>query len=143
MELAEYAKVYQDRAAQVRASLDALRAGNFETPEELHGLLRRFVLNKYLLPPDVTEESLNQLAAMSVERTMELYGAAGRPDHAATCEGTTSAMNKKVLLLMAIQKELDIRFDPAETAEMKTTRAISRVVFRMLKQGVREHETQS
>ena len=141
MDLAGYTKCYRAEATAVQESLADLRHGRYSTEEELHTLLHRFVLHKYLLPQDTEEESLDTLARMSVERTLMLYGASTRPDHAATCEGTTSAMNKKVLLLLSIQQELGVRFDPAEAAGLTTTMDVARLLFYLLAERGHDHET--
>ena len=41
-------------------------------------------------------------------------------------------MNKKVLLLMAIQKELNIKFPLDEVVQIKDTKKLTSVVYRQL-----------
>ena len=53
-------------------------------------------------------------------------------DNKASCDGATSAMNKKVLLLMAIQKELNIKFPLDEVVQIKDTKKLTSVVYRQL-----------
>lgn len=133
MDFSAFAQNYIRQREQAEHALDALRCGECRTEEAIHTALHRFVLQKHLLPGDTREERLDELARLSVERALK-YGTV-RTDHPATCEGTTSAMNKKVLLLMAVQKELGIRFEPGTTAALETTRDIARVVGGLLAGG--------
>ena len=53
-------------------------------------------------------------------------------DGAHSCEGTTSAMNKKVLLLMALDLRLYIKFSAQNSANLTDTRLIAQEVWKML-----------
>lgn len=133
MDYTAFAQGYIRRREQAEHALDAIRRGEWTSQEELYAGLRAFVLQKYLLPPDTREDRLDELARLSVERALA-HGAV-RADHPATCEGTTSAMNKKVLLLLAVQRELGVRFEPGTTAGLETVRDIARAVSALLGGG--------
>ena len=80
--------------------------------KSLHQDLYGFILSKYILLGDVTDiYDLTELAELSVAKTIQMPKEDSKQlDGAHSCEGTTSAMNKKVLLLMALQKGLNIKF---------------------------------
>ena len=77
---------------------------------ELHTYIYDYVLYKYNLFGEVSDVYvLDDLAELSVAKAIKLSKEqAIAYDNKASCDGATSAMNKKVLLLMAIQKELNI-----------------------------------
>ena len=86
---------------------------------------------------DVTDVyNLTELAELSVAKTIRMPKEESRQlDGAHSCEGTTSAMNKKVLLLMALQKGLGIKFLPDTTADLTDTRQIAQEVWHLLAAG--------
>lgn len=100
----------------------------------LHEHIYEYVLYKYNLSGEVRDVYvLNDLAELSVAKALKLSREqAVAFDNKGTCDGTTSAMNKKVLLLMAVQRELDIRFPPLETAKITTTQLLADAVRREL-----------
>jgi hypothetical protein len=78
--------------------------------------------------------SLNKLSELSVARAIRLSEEGIKKiDNPATCEGTTSAMNKKVLLLMAIQKELNFKYPIEIIANIETTMDLADAVYKALK----------
>ena len=89
-----------------------LSAGNFTDWQSLHEILYQFILCKYSLYGICHDiYSLDTLAQMSVAKTIQMTGKdAFKADSKASCEGTTSAMNKKILLLMALQRRRGIFF---------------------------------
>ncbi|MCU6761179.1 Uncharacterised protein [uncultured Roseburia sp.] len=110
-----------------------LSAGNFTDWQSLHEILYQFILCKYSLYGICHDiYSLDTLAQMSVAKTIQMTGKdAFKADSKASCEGTTSAMNKKILLLMAIQKLMGISFPREVTAKLTDTKLIARAVFEL------------
>ena len=53
-------------------------------------------------------------------------------DTAKSCDGATSAMAKKVLLFMTLERELGLQLPALETARVKTLEDISQMVFRTM-----------
>lgn len=124
--------LFYRKKAQQYAEL--LSAGNFAGWQKLHEVLYPFILCKYSLYGSCENVyDLDQLAEMSVAQTIRLSGKdAFKADSKASCEGTTSAMNKKILLLMAIQRELGIHFPREITADLTDTKKIAQAVFRLI-----------
>lgn len=119
---------------QADACMQRLCAGDYEDPDALHRDLYGFIKAKYLLPEDLDGiYDLTELAQMSVARTIQMTKVdAFKADSAHSCEGTTSAMNKKVLLLMALQKGMQICFLPERTAELTDTKLLADEVYRLV-----------
>ena len=53
-------------------------------------------------------------------------------DTAKSCDGATSAMAKKVLLFMTIERELGLQLPALETARVKTLEDIAQLVYRTM-----------
>lgn len=126
--------LYQQKSVEYMKKMQSL---SYTTWETLHEDLYGFILSKYILLGDVTDVyNLTELAELSVAKTIRMPKEESRQlDGAHSCEGTTSAMNKKVLLLMALQKGLGIKFLPDTTADLTDTRQIAREVWHLLAAG--------
>ena len=126
--------LYQQKSVEYMKKMQSL---SYPTWETLHEDLYGFILSKYILLGDVTDVyNLTELAELSVAKTIRMPKEESRQlDGAHSCEGTTSAMNKKVLLLMALQKCLGIKFLPDTTADLTDTRQIAQEVWHLLAAG--------
>lgn len=126
--------LYQQKSVEYMKKMQLL---SYPTWETLHEDLYGFILSKYILLGDVTDVyNLTELAELSVAKTIRMPKEESRQlDGAHSCEGTTSAMNKKVLLLMALQKGLGIKFLPDTTADLTDTRQIAQEVWHLLAAG--------
>ena len=126
--------LYQQKSVEYMKKMQSL---SYPTWETLHEDLYGFILSKYILLGDVTDVyNLTELAELSVAKTTRMPKEESRQlDGAHSCEGTTSAMNKKVLLLMALQKGLGIKFLPDTTADLTDTRQIAQEVWHLLAAG--------
>lgn len=126
--------LYQQKSVEYMKKMQSL---SYPTWETLHEDLYGFILSKYILLGDVTDVyNLTELAELSVAKAIRMTKEESRQlDGAHSCEGTTSAMNKKVLLLMALQKGLGIKFLPDTTADLTDTRQIAQEVWHLLAAG--------
>ena len=123
--------VYRKKAEELRGKI---RNGSYESGSALHEDLYPYILCKYSLWGDETDVyDLNELAQLSVAKTIKLTSEeAVRKDSSASCEGTTSAMKKKVLLLINMQKELDFAFPAGSTGKLTDTKKIADAVGEIL-----------
>ena len=114
--------------------IDYIKAHRHMEEDELHTYIYDYVLYKYNLFGEVADVYvLDDLAELSVAKALKLSKEqAIAYDNKASCDGATSAMNKKVLLLMAIQKELNIKFPLDEVVQIKDTKKLTSVVYRQL-----------
>lgn len=114
--------------------IDYIKAHPHMGEDELHIYIYDYVLYKYNLFGEVADVYvLDDLAELSVAKAIKLSKEqAIAYDNKASCDGATSAMNKKVLLLMAIQKELNIKFPLDEVVQIKDTKKLTSVVYRQL-----------
>ena len=71
---------------------------------------------------------------MSIARALKLdKDLMKEVDNAAECTGSTSAMRKKVLLIMSLQKSVGVELAPSATAQASTLKALAELIFTELK----------
>ena len=89
--------------------------------------LRDFVLHKYMLSPEMElPENFSALTEFSLSRSMKISPELVKEfDLARSCDGASSAMAKKVLLFMAIQRELGILLPARASAQITTIQALA------------------
>ncbi len=116
--------------------MEIIRSADPLTYEVLHEELYRFVLIKFLLQDEDRPEndSFPELAELSLAKSMKVSPALVEEfDAAASCDGATSVMAKKVLLFMAIQRALNIELPALESARVQTMHDLSRMIWNTLK----------
>ncbi|MCD8099884.1 MAG: hypothetical protein LUE06_04795 [Oscillospiraceae bacterium] len=132
------ASLLEGAAGEAQREAEALLQAPDLTPQLVARHLRAYILAKYLLPADCREESITELASLSLQRTMKLdAGIVHELDKAAPCNHATSESTKKVLLLYAIQKDLSIHPAPQELTEAATVSELAQVVYEAM---LRERE---
>ena len=97
--------------------------------------ITQYVLDKFLLTgEDLAEtDSFDGLTERSLARSMQVSPELVKEfDTAQSCDGATSAMAKKVLLFMTLERELGLQLPALETARVKTLEDISQMVFRTM-----------
>ncbi len=114
-------------AALIRASPD-LEA------EVLHARLRAYILYRFMLNEEqMDSDEIMELARMSIARTLAIQSEnVSDLDISNLCSGTSSVISKKVLLFMALQRDLQIRLLPEESASVKTIADLACLVHRKL-----------
>ena len=94
--------------------------------------LRAYILSKYLLTEaDLPDgEQFSDVVQASLAKSMKMSRTlVAQFDRAESCDGTTSAMAKKILLIMAIQRELGITLDETACARIGTLSDFTRLIF--------------
>ena len=89
--------------------------------------LRDFVLHKYMLSPEMElPENFSALTELSLSRSMKISPELVKEfDLAKSCDGASSAMAKKVLLFLAIQRELGILLPAMASARITTIQGLA------------------
>ena len=97
----------------------------------LSDCLRSYVLARYLLTPEEAEGvDFQALAELSLAKSVKLSPELVKEfDTARSCAGATSAMVKKTLLYLSIQKELHIELDAPKTPKVHSFEDFSRLVW--------------
>lgn len=95
--------------------------------------LRKYILAKFLLSEDCMEDQLQELAELSLARSIKLDPKMIKKfDKAVPCDNVSSASAKKVMLLYAIQKDLHIHPDAEFLISQKDVRGLSVLVHSLL-----------
>ncbi len=116
-----------ERAAQEAEIIRSEPAPSFEFVFE-H--LRSYVLAKYLLPDNCSEEKIKTLAELSVARSQKLDpDVIKQYDKALPCDNVSSASAKRVMLLYSVQKDLGIRAKAADLIANTTLRELAEFVW--------------
>ena len=109
-------------AAEVAAIKDSQAAGTLTKEAVRHGLFK-YVLAKYMLDEDeVASTEIAALAAQSLAKIVKIdKELIGNADKSATCDGASSVDMKQSLLIMALQREFEIKLDGLKVAFADTT----------------------
>ena len=120
------------KAATQRAQqeLDWLRCHKDASPEAWQEHVRAYVLERFLLDREETEEGIIPLAQKSVEKLTgiprETLAAADRPSG---CTAATAVLDKKVLLILSLCKGLSVTIPVAETPAIQTVRQLAEALY--------------
>lgn len=93
--------------------------------------LRKYILYRlHFDPATETDEDFNNLLKRSLEEAMAIHPDLLAEERAArSCDGASTLVTKKALLLQSIQRKFDIRLDAFKAVEGKTLTDISKVVW--------------
>lgn len=137
MSLIEQARSIRERL--LRADRDAERQiaalRELERPEagEVYPRLREYLRSKYLLEPgDLGSDSIEELGRRSLARVTALGGNVPGMDVSPHCGSASSATHKKVLLLLALRRDLGINIPAADGARCETVTDLAQCVSRLL-----------
>lgn len=119
-----YNRALEERyeAAERQAKKIALAMNSAPTPafEEFTERVHAYVRTRMLLEPeDELIDSLNVLGQMNLARALGVtLPELSQMDMEAKCGGTSAVMTKKILLIMALNKDLGVKVSPEEAAEI-------------------------
>ena len=105
--------------------------------------LRRYILNKYMLPEGSVEgDGIRELTEASLARMMKVAPSlAEELDTARSCAGATSAMVKKALLFQAMERELGVELPADKATQARDIADLARLLLTCRKKGDREGMT--
>lgn len=126
-------KRYEVAEREAKLIAERLNAGalpSFEEFEEaVHGYVRARML---LAPEDELVDSLNALGQMNLARALGVsVPDLSRIDMEAKCGGTSAVMTKKILLIVALNRDLGVKIAPEVAADITK---LSDLVARLYKQ---------
>ena len=114
--------------------IEAIRTAPELSYELVHREIKGYILAKFHLKDrDCVTDSFRELAGISLSKSMQISPELVKEfDLARSCDGVTSQTAKMVLLFLALQRDLDITFDPMSTAEAETLSDVSALVWKQL-----------
>ncbi len=115
----------------------ALTGGGARERARFDELFRDYLCAKFMLrPEEIQTDDFYAICQLSVEKASQLpKGALDAAEFASKCGGATTAMNKKVLFLMAMKQELNIDITPEEGAAVDRLSQLVDLAY-----GTRRHE---
>lgn len=117
--------------------MSAIREANPLRYEFLHEQMYQYVLVKFLLTDEdrPKNDDFGALVELSLSKSMQVSPELVEQfDTAQSCDGATSAMAKKVLLFMAVQRALGIELPALESARVKSMSDLSAMAWNTLAQ---------
>lgn len=120
---------------RAEAELAWLRNNIHASRQEWYLHIRAYLLIRFLLNTEEDEDDLILLSRKSVSRitgvSLEKLSHTDRPS---TCTSTTSALDKKVLLILSLCKGLSIKIPVSETPKIKTVHQLSDLLYERVNQ---------
>lgn len=106
--------------------------------EGVYERLKEFIRLRYLIDDGFWSDDVNQLAEHSIElRLAALEDGGGLGDLSMNCAGASSVETKYALLLITLQKSLDLTIEPRMAATLDTVPLLAAEVTRQLAQRAR------
>ncbi len=98
--------------------------------------MRNYILYRLHFDPATEEDDdFNRLLKRSLEEAMKIHPDLLAEERAArSCDGASTLVTKKALLLQSIQRRFDIRLNPDKAIAGKTLTDIARVVWDAMEQ---------
>lgn len=117
------------QAAGFAAALSGSKAMDRET---FDGLFRAYLCAKFMLEAgEIQTYDFYAICQLSAEKAARFPpGALDAAELASKCGGATTAMNKKVLFLMALKRELGIEISPEEGASVDRLSQLMDLVYK-------------
>lgn len=115
------------------AVADEMKQLTDPSPDMLTPLMCTYIGFKYLLPGSVQpSETLEAVGRRSLEVVRQSGNSVAGMDVLPHCGSASSSTHKKILLLLALQRELEIKFSPHEGANCETVAQLSALVANCL-----------
>lgn len=115
----------------------ALSEGKAMDRAQFDGLFRAYLCAKFMLEPaEIQTDDFYAICQLSAEKAARFpKGALDAAELASKCGGATTAMNKKVLFLMALNRELGAAISPEEGAAVDRLSQLTELVYGRLCHG--------
>lgn len=122
MDIKEHAKANESAANQLLQKLKEDK----ETSAFL-GHLKQYIRLRYLLDDDpYWSDDLNEYSKYSIKKMTEKTGGEVKlRDLGINCAGASSAMTKRLLLIISLRKGLEIDLDPEAAASVETVHELA------------------
>jgi len=123
---------YKDAEVASKQLAAQFRAIGHPSFDEFEGFIHDYVRIRMLLEPeDELVDSLNALGQMNLARALGVdLPDLAKIDMEAKCGGTSAVMTKKILLIIALKRDLDVDLSADEAAEITK---LSQLIARMYK----------
>lgn len=97
-------------------------------------LFLRYMCAKFLLEPEeITTDNFYEICQISAEKASKLpHGSIDAAESASKCGGATTAMNKKILFLLAVNREYGITLTADDSVRIDTFTQLCDTVYQKI-----------
>lgn len=112
------------------AELETLRAQKTLSADFMRTHLRRHILAKYMLDETTCPtDNINEIMLISLERAMHIDRTLIKEtEKGGACDRATPVVTKRVLLFLALQKDLQTQLPPDALAQAETTADVADII---------------
>lgn len=131
-EIKKHLKKYLVLAEKIAEETRSVRARGDLDEKTLADSLRAYILAKYRLTDEEAEGivDLEELAQLSLDKTLaEAPELAAKETMSATCDGADSTTSKYALLMVAIQRDFEVKFNGFEVAFARTADDLAQIIW--------------
>ncbi|MBP2656027.1 MAG: hypothetical protein H6Q73_3596 [Firmicutes bacterium] len=102
--------------------------------KEFQEIFHAYMCSKFLLESsEIKTDNFYEICQISVEKVSKLpKGALDAAEAASKCGGATSAMNKKVLFILAVNQEFKIAITAEESVQIESFNQLTELVYEKL-----------
>ncbi len=102
--------------------------------DEFSDLFTDYLCEKFLLVKDeIVTDDFYEICRLSAEKASNLpKGMLDAAELASKCGGATTAMNKKVLFLLAVNREYEIKIEAEESAPIETFTDLKKLIYKKI-----------
>lgn len=110
--------------------------------EAFSHLFTLYLCNKFMLKPEeIVTDDFYEICKLSAEKASSLpKGLLDASELASKCGGATTAMNKKVLFLLAVNREYGIEIKADESVKIETFTALQQLVYHKLQKKTSQEQ---
>ena len=131
-------KDIKNKILQLKESAQECADSILEQPdlsyEAFDRLFTRYLYNKFMLQPqEVVTDNFYEICQLSADKASHLpKGMLDAAELASKCGGATTAMNKKVLFFLAVNRELQVEINAEESVAVDTFTQLKQLVYSKL-----------
>ena len=124
-------QMIMEKKQSAQKYLDMILADRYMAYEIFDHFFTLYLCDKFLLTPEeLTTDNFYEICQLSAEKASNLpKGLLDASELASKCGGATTAMNKKVLFLLAVNREYGIVIDADESVQIETFTALKQLVY--------------
>ncbi|MCD7864836.1 MAG: hypothetical protein LUG54_02205 [Clostridiales bacterium] len=107
------------------------------TYEEFDRAFTAYLCDKFMLEPsEINTDDFYEICQISADKAANLpKGALDASELASKCGGATTAMNKKVLFLLAVNREYGIEIKAEESVRIETFSELKELVYEKIRRN--------
>ncbi len=105
---------------------------------DFDSLFTKYLCFKFMLEPsEITVDNFYEICELSAQKASNLpKGLLDASELASKCGGATTAMNKKVLFIIALKREFNISITEDESVAIETFSELKKMVFDKIKGNI-------